>query len=91
MVQTSKMAAVGMVPQELLIKPLGFVAVTGLDITNNAVHSAIWDAFNSNRRQEKALNIKPVAGDYECPRRRQKVFVLFGLVGLIIIRIQVPL
>ncbi len=70
---SNKMAAVTDLPQELLVKPLGFVAVTGLDIVNNAVHNAIWDAFNASRRQEKALNIKPVAGDYECPRRRQKV------------------
>eukprot|EP00795_Rhopilema_esculentum_P015692 gene15692-6984_t len=66
------MATAGDVPGELLVKPLGFVAVTGLDIVNNAVHCAIWDAFNASRRQEKALNIKPVAADYECPRRRPK-------------------
>lgn len=66
------MATAGQVPQELLVKPLGFVAVTGLDLVNNAIHSAIWDAFHSGRRQEKALHIKPVSGDYECPRRRQK-------------------
>ena len=67
------MAAVSGVPQELLVKPVGFVAVAGLDIVNNAVHKAIWDAFNASRRQEKALNISIIAGDYECPRRRQKV------------------
>lgn len=67
------MATAGHVPHELLTKPLGFVAVTGLDLVNNAIHSAIWDAFNSSRRQEKALIIKPVTGDYDCPRKRQKV------------------
>ena len=69
----TSMATAGDVPGELLVKPLGFVAVTGLDVVNNAVHCAIWDAFNASRRQEKALNIKPVAADYECPRRRPKV------------------
>ena len=68
-----KMAAASQVPHELLLKPLGFVAFTGLDVVNNAMHCAIWDAFNSSKRQEKTLNIKQVAGDYECPRKRQKV------------------
>ena len=77
------MAAASHIPPELLVKPLGFVAVTGLDIVNNAIHCAIWDAFNSSKRQEKVLNIKPVSGDYECPRRRQKVIQL-SILGLIL-------
>eukprot|EP00794_Sanderia_malayensis_P013921 gene13921-15373_t len=60
------------IPQELLVKPLGFITVTGLDVINNAVHSAIWDAFTSGRRQDKPLNIKTVVGDYECPRRQKR-------------------
>lgn len=59
-------------PEELLLNPLGYVCVVGLDIQNNSTHKSIWDTFILSRRQEKVLNIKLLPGDYEFPKRKQK-------------------
>ena len=76
-----KMAAACEFPQELIVKALGFVGLTGLDVLYNAVHRAIWDAFNVTRRQEKVLNVQLLSGDYEFPRQRQKVISGFIYLG----------
>ena len=66
------MAAACVFPEELIAKPLGYVALTGLDSVNNAMHKSVWDAFTVNRRQDKVLNIKLLPGDAEFPRKKQK-------------------
>lgn len=37
-------------PADLCCDPMSFVVLTGLDVTYNAVHKSIWDAFSNNRR-----------------------------------------
>lgn len=59
-------------PEELVSNPLGYVALTGLDVQHNAMHRSIWDTFTVNRRQDKVLNIKLLPGDADFPKRRQK-------------------
>jgi len=60
-------------PGELVCRPLGHVALTGLDITYNAVHKAIWDSFFNNRRNDRVpLNFKIKAVDHEYPKCKQK-------------------
>ena len=59
-------------PEELVVKPLGYVALVGLDAQYNAMHHSIWDTFTINRRQEKVLNIQIIPGDAEFPRKKPK-------------------
>lgn len=48
--------------------------LTGLDVTYNAVHRAIWDSFSANRRSDRVpLNFKILPGDHEYPKCRSKV------------------
>ena len=61
-------------PPELCCRPMAFVALTGLDVTYNAVHRAIWDAFCANRRADRVpISFKVLAGDHEYPKCRTKV------------------
>lgn len=39
-------------PQELLENVQPTIGFTGLDITKNAVHKTVWDAFNSSRKSD---------------------------------------
>ena len=59
-------------PDELITKPLGFVALVGLEVNHNAMHRSIWDTFTVNRRQEKVLNIQLLPGDAEFPKKKNK-------------------
>lgn len=61
-------------PPELCCRPMAFVALTGLDVTFNAVHRAIWDAFCANRRADRVpISFKVLPGDHEYPKCRTKV------------------
>ncbi|KAH9492651.1 Trafficking protein particle complex subunit 11 [Bulinus truncatus] len=58
---------------ELVSRPLGLVALTGLDTTYNAVHKAIWDSFCNNRRADRVpLQFKVCKADHEYPKCKQK-------------------
>lgn len=35
-------------PSELLATPQPLVGLMGLEVTTNAIHRAIWEAFNAN-------------------------------------------
>lgn len=55
-------------PAELCAKPMSLVGLTGLDTVNNAIHKTIWDAFNSNRRVERApVTFKLLSNAHEFP------------------------
>ncbi|KAI4461549.1 hypothetical protein MML48_5g00016715 [Holotrichia oblita] len=55
-------------PQELTVKPLALVGISGLDTLNNAVHKAVWDTFTSNRRVERAhVQFKLIDNAHEFP------------------------
>nr|CAB3267220.1 trafficking protein particle complex subunit 11-like [Phallusia mammillata] len=60
-------------PNELQCCPKPFVVLTGLDITYNAVHKTIWDAFSNNRRPDR-LQVKfaCLPGDHAFPRCKTK-------------------
>ncbi|XP_071508821.1 trafficking protein particle complex subunit 11-like [Diadema antillarum] len=63
----------GNLPVELTSRPVGLVVLTGLDVTYNAVHRAIWDSFGANRRPERVpLNFKTLPADHEYPKCRSK-------------------
>ncbi|XP_055488023.1 trafficking protein particle complex subunit 11 isoform X2 [Leucoraja erinacea] len=60
-------------PLELCCRPMAFVALTGLDVTYNAIHRAIWDAFCANRRADRVpISFKVLAGDHEYPKCKQR-------------------
>ncbi|KAK2173143.1 hypothetical protein NP493_899g00027 [Ridgeia piscesae] len=60
-------------PTELLCRPVGLVVLTGLDITYNAVHKAIWDSFCNNRRADRVpLQFVVLQTDHEYPKCRTK-------------------
>ncbi|KAL0973941.1 hypothetical protein UPYG_G00213240 [Umbra pygmaea] len=60
-------------PPELCCRPMAFVALTGLDVTYNAIHRAIWDAFCVNRRADRVpISFKVLPGDHEYPKCRTK-------------------
>ncbi|XP_029438424.1 trafficking protein particle complex subunit 11 [Rhinatrema bivittatum] len=60
-------------PLELCCRPMAFVTLTGLDVTYNAVHRAIWDAFYVNRRADRVpISFKVLPGDHEYPKCRSK-------------------
>ncbi|XP_049876792.1 trafficking protein particle complex subunit 11 [Pectinophora gossypiella] len=55
-------------PPEIILKPLALVGLSGLDTINNAVHRAIWDAFSSNRRADRApVRFKLLNNTFEFP------------------------
>nr|XP_033799055.1 trafficking protein particle complex subunit 11 [Geotrypetes seraphini] len=60
-------------PVELCCRPMAFVTLTGLDVTYNAIHRAIWDAFCVNRRADRVpISFKVLPGDHEYPKCRSK-------------------
>ncbi|XP_076446039.1 trafficking protein particle complex subunit 11-like [Babylonia areolata] len=60
-------------PSELLCRPVGLVALTGLDTTYNAVHKAVWDAFCNNRRADRVpLHFRSLEGDHVYPKAKSK-------------------
>ncbi|KAL8612906.1 hypothetical protein ACOMHN_034983 [Nucella lapillus] len=60
-------------PAELLCRPVGLVALTGLDTTYNAVHKAVWDAFCNNRRVDRVpLHFRALEGDHVYPKAKSK-------------------
>ncbi|CAH2300402.1 trafficking particle complex subunit 11 [Pelobates cultripes] len=60
-------------PVELCCRPMAFVTLTGLDVTFNAIHRAIWDAFCANRRADRVpISFKVLPGDHEYPKCRTK-------------------
>ena len=68
-------------PSELLCRPMGLVALTGLDATYNAIHKSIWDSFCNNRRGDRVpLKFKLQEGDHEYPKCRSKVRTLIWYV-----------
>ncbi|XP_078252931.1 trafficking protein particle complex subunit 11 [Rhinoraja longicauda] len=60
-------------PLELCCRPMAFVALTGLDVTYNAIHRSIWDAFCANRRADRVpISFKVLPGDHEYPKCKQR-------------------
>ncbi|KAK5645307.1 hypothetical protein RI129_006607 [Pyrocoelia pectoralis] len=55
-------------PPELCAKPLSLVGISGLDTLNNAIHKAIWETFNSNRRIERSpVLFRLISNSHEFP------------------------
>uniref|UniRef100_A0A1Y1MLA7 Trafficking protein particle complex subunit 11 n=1 Tax=Photinus pyralis TaxID=7054 RepID=A0A1Y1MLA7_PHOPY len=55
-------------PPELCAKPLSLVGISGLDTTNNAIHKAVWETFNSNRRIERSpVLFRLISNSHEFP------------------------
>lgn len=53
---------------EIIAKPLALVGLSGLDIVNNAVHRAVWEAFSGSRRPERApVRFKLLPNTFEFP------------------------
>ena len=60
-------------PNELSVTPMPFIVLTGLDITYNAVHKSIWDAFSNNRRHDRLhLSFACLEGDHQYPQSKTK-------------------
>ena len=60
-------------PGEITAKPLAFVALTGLDLSNQ-IHRSIWDAFINNRRADSAaIQYKLLNNTHEFPTVKPKV------------------
>ena len=68
------MAAASEFPTDLATRPLGFIALTGLDVSQKPVHRAIWDSFSVNRHPDRVpLSFKLLALDHEYPKAKPKV------------------
>lgn len=60
-------------PTELTCSPKPFIVLTGLDVTYNAVHRSIWDAFSNNRRPDRvSVTLKCLPGDHAYPKCKTK-------------------
>ncbi|XP_076817428.1 trafficking protein particle complex subunit 11-like [Clavelina lepadiformis] len=67
------MASAVDLPPELSCRPMPFVVLTGLDVTYNAVHKSIWDAFSNNRRNERLqISFSCLPGDHTYPQSKAK-------------------
>lgn len=67
----------GNLSAEITSRPVGLVVLTGLDVTYNAIHRAIWDSFSANRRPDRVpLNFKTLPADHEYPKCRSKVRIM---------------
>ena len=76
LINFSTMSWASELPVELLCKPKGLVILTGLDLTYNAIHKAIWDSFCNNRRPDRVpLMFRTLPADHEYPKCRSKVGV----------------
>ncbi|GIX72364.1 trafficking protein particle complex subunit 11 [Caerostris extrusa] len=63
---------IGDLPFELTSNPSAYVAVTGLDIENNAIHRTIWESFTTNRQDRVPLFLKLLRDGQEFPKAKQK-------------------
>ena len=73
-ISSVRMSWASELPPELLCRPVGLVVLTGLDITYNAVHKAVWDAFCNNRRTDRVpLHFRALEGDHVYPKAKAKV------------------
>ncbi|KAM7429463.1 Trafficking protein particle complex subunit 11 [Porites harrisoni] len=67
------MAAASEFPTELATRPLGLVALIGLDIHNKPLHKAIWESFSVNRHPERVpLSFRLLSIDHEFPKAKSK-------------------
>ena len=62
-------------PEALTKIPRCFIAFSGLDIKNNAVHRAVWDEFTTGgrRAERKPVLYKDVPADHFYPKCSEKV------------------
>lgn len=63
---------VGDLPSELTASPVAFVAIFGLDVSNNAVHAAIWDSFSASRQERAPLHLECLQDDHIFPEAKPK-------------------
>ncbi|XP_031630878.1 trafficking protein particle complex subunit 11 [Contarinia nasturtii] len=57
-----------MLPPELMETPQPVIGFVGLDCSRNLVHKSIWDAFNTNRKLDRAaIQFKLLPTNYEFP------------------------
>lgn len=71
-------------PEVLLRTPRGLIALSGLDVTNNAIHRLVWEEFSSGRRTDKKpILFKNFPADHLYPKCGANVssdyFCLAGL------------
>ena len=70
----TKMAAASEFPTELATRPLGLIALMGLDINQKPLHKAIWESFSVNRHPERVpLSFRLLPIDHEFPKAKSKV------------------
>lgn len=68
------MAAASEFPTELATRPLGLVALIGLDINHKPLHKAIWESFSVSRHPERVpLSFRLLPIDHEFPKAKSKV------------------
>ena len=58
-------------PKELVNYPKPYIVLTGLNITHNAIHQTVWDAFVNNRGQNRVpIKIACLPGDHSYPKKK---------------------
>lgn len=56
-------------PEVLLRSPRCLIALSGLDVLNNAIHRLVWDEFSSGRRTDrKPILFKNFPADHLYPK-----------------------
>ncbi|KFM58453.1 hypothetical protein X975_10524, partial [Stegodyphus mimosarum] len=67
-----KLLDIGDLPVELTSNPSAYIAVTGLDVENNAIHRTIWESFNASRQDRVSLFLKLLPVGHEFPKAKPK-------------------
>ncbi len=63
-------------PAELQYIPVPYIALLGLNATNNAIHAIIWNSFTVNRQSDRSpLYFKLLSDKHEFKPTKQKVFI----------------
>ena len=74
----TKMAAASEFPTELATRPLGLIALMGLDINQKTLHKAIWESFSVNRHPERVpLSFRLLPIDHEFPKAKSMVRITY--------------
>ena len=62
-------------PEELLQPPRCLIAISGLDVRNNAVHRAVWDEFTQGgrRNERKPVLYRNMPPDHLYPKASDPV------------------
>uniref|UniRef100_A0A2R5LAW4 Trafficking protein particle complex subunit 11 n=1 Tax=Ornithodoros turicata TaxID=34597 RepID=A0A2R5LAW4_9ACAR len=81
-----KALEIGDLPEELTCRPKANVGFMGLDPQNNNIHSAVWQAFTSNRGPDRApisFNLLPEKHQFPKPKPKHPSYEWYDERGIL--------